>query len=311
MPIPVFAIVGSDVFLQLQAIAEIVRQMPADTQRVDVDNDADLAIVLDDLRSLSMFGGYKLVVMRDADDFISKHREALEGYFDKPGEAGSLVLRCVSLPKNQRIYKIIDKVGKVIACEPPKQVELAGWIMKRATQHHQSKIADDAARQLADLIGPDLGRLDNEIAKLALQSGGMIQSTHISTSVVFQREQEMWDLTDALTLGRPDEALRRWRHMIVADPSSEFRAVTWLGMWLEKAVKALAMKKLRMNAFTIAKELKIWPAQNADKLLVTVERLGESKLKRAIDRLVEVDQKNKSGVGAPATNVEQFLLSLA
>jgi DNA polymerase III delta subunit len=66
-----------------------------------------------------------------------------------------------------------------------------------------------------------------------------------------------------------------------------------------------------MNGFTIAKELKIWPAANADKLLVTVEKLGEQKLKSAVDRLLDVDRKNKSGLGDPAANVEQFLLTMA
>jgi DNA polymerase III subunit delta len=308
---PVFAIVGQDVFLQLQALQDISSTMPPDTQRVDVDADSELSLVLDELRSVSMFGGYKLVVIREADNFVSKHREALEDYFDKPGEAGSLVLRCASMPKNTRIYKLIEKIGRVVACEPPKQTELAGWLMRRSATHGL-KIADDAARLLADMIGPDLGRLDNELAKLSLQvQGGVVKSVDIATTVVFQREQEMWDLTDALTMGRPDEAVRRWRHMIVTDPSSEFRAVTWLGLWLEKAQRAVIMKQSRMNSFMIAKELKIWPAQNAEKLLITVDRLGVGRLRAALDKLVDVDRRNKSGLGSPATNVEQFLLSLA
>ena len=312
MPAPVYAIVGSDVFLQLEALRDVLRQMPADAQRVDLDGDtASLPQTLDDLRSYSMFGGHKLVIVRSADDFISKYRELLEDYLAKPSDSGSLVLRVSSLPKNQRIYKAIDKVGQVIACEPPKQNELPGWIVHRGKTTHKLTVSDEAARVLADLIGADLGRLDNELAKLALQvEDGKLRPEQITTTVVFQREQEMWDLTDALTMGRTDEALRRWRHLVASDPSSEFRAVTWLGLWLEKASRALAMSKLRMNAFTIAKELKIWPAANADKLLVTVQRMGDRKLSDAVGRLIDVDRKNKSGLGDPSANVEQFLLTL-
>lgn len=118
-------------------------------------------------------------------------------------------------------------------------------------------------------------------------------------------------MTDALTTGQTREAVRRWRQLVASDPSSEFRAVTWLALWLEKAQRALAMKRMRINAFTIAKELKIWPAQNAEKLLVTVERMGDAKLREAVDQLVDVDRKNKSGLGDPVANVEQFLLTLA
>ncbi len=310
---PIYAVIGDDVFLQLEAVHSVLAQMPADTQRIDLDGEtARLAETLDELRSFSMFGGHKLVVIRNADDVISKFREQLEDYAAKPSDSGTLLLRVDSLPSNQRIHKAIAKTGEVIKCEPPKLGEIPGWIIKRAASVHQLKVTGEAANVLSDLIGADLGRLDNELAKLALQvDDGILKPQDISISVVFQREQQMWDMTDALSLGRPDEAVRRWRHLVASDPSSEFRAVTWLGLWLEKASKALAMKKLKMNGFMIAKELKIWPAANADKLLVTVEKLGERKLKDAVDRLVDVDRKNKSGLGDPTANVEQFLLTIA
>ena len=75
---PVYALVGSDVFLQLQKQAEMLQQAPADAQRIDIDGErAELAEVLDELRSFAMFGGHKLVIVRDADDFVSRFREQL------------------------------------------------------------------------------------------------------------------------------------------------------------------------------------------------------------------------------------------
>lgn len=313
MPKPVYAIIGDDVFLQLEALRAALAQMPKDAQRADIDGEtAKPADVFDELRSYSMFGGYKVVVVRAADDFVSDYREKLEDYVASPSDSGSLVLRVNSLPSNQRIYKAIQKTGEILKCEAPKQAELPGWIVKRAKTAHGLTVQDDAARVLADLIGADLGRVDNELAKLALQvSGNAVKPGDVNSTVVYQREQEMWEMTDALTLGRADEAVRRWRHLLSSDPSAEFRAVTWLAIWLEKAVRAAAMKRQRMNPFAIAKELRIWPANNIDKLLVTCDKLGEPGLRRAVDRLLSVDKKNKSGVGEPAMNVEQFLLSLA
>src|SRR6476659_4266850 len=102
---PVYALVGSDSFRQLQALHDILAAMPADVQRVDVDGErAELADVLDELRSFAMFGGAKLVVVREADAFSSRFREQLEDYVASPSDSGSLVLRLNSLPSNQRIY---------------------------------------------------------------------------------------------------------------------------------------------------------------------------------------------------------------
>src|SRR3954465_14483625 len=105
---PVYALVGPDPFLQLQKLAGILRQLPPDAQRIDVDGErAELAEVLDELRSFAMFGGSKAVVVTNGDDFITKFREQLERYCENPSDSATLVLRVDSLPKNQRIYKII------------------------------------------------------------------------------------------------------------------------------------------------------------------------------------------------------------
>ena len=58
-------------FCSCREQTEIVQQAPADAQRIDIDGErAELADVLDELRSFAMFGGHKLVIVRDADDFI-------------------------------------------------------------------------------------------------------------------------------------------------------------------------------------------------------------------------------------------------
>ncbi len=50
-----------------------VGQVGSRAQRVDVDGEkAELAEVLDELRSFAMFGPGKLVVVRNADEFLSR-----------------------------------------------------------------------------------------------------------------------------------------------------------------------------------------------------------------------------------------------
>jgi DNA polymerase III delta subunit len=257
-----------------------------------------------------MFGGSKVVVIRSAEDFISRFRPQLEDYLQQPSDSGTMVLRVNSLPSNQRIYKLIQKIGEITDCNPPKRLQ--PWISERARTAHKVQIDLAAADQLADLIGDDLGRLDNELAKLALQiSGTKIGVEDVSKGVAFQREQEMWHLTDELTRGRPADALRRWRQLITMDSSAEFRAVTWLAIWLEKVNKAIAMRKKKVPQNVIAKECKIWPMDVVAPFFATVDALGEDGARNAVDLLALIDKQSKSGVGDAASNVERFLLTLA
>jgi DNA polymerase III subunit delta len=307
---PVYALVGPDALLQQEALAEILSQLPADAQRTDADGEtAQLAEVLDELRSFAMFGGAKVVTIRNADEFVSRFREQMEDYVSHPSDSATLVLRFSSLPSNQRIYKAITKTGKIVPCQAPK--DLRAWIVSRAKAAHKLDVNPQAAELIAELIGADLGRIDNELAKLALASpSARIGPEEIRQSVVFQREREMWDLTNSLAGGDPAEAVRRWRQLVQGDSSAEFRAVTWLCIWLENVRKALAMLKRGENAFTIGQALRIWPRDAQQPFVNTVKRLGESGRKKAVNLLAEVDFQTKTGVGSAAENVERFLLSL-
>jgi DNA polymerase III delta subunit len=308
MPKPVYALVGDDSFLQLQELSKILREMPADVQRMDFDGEsAQLAEVLDELRSFAMFGGDKLVTVRNADAFLKQYREQLEDYVAEPASSGVLVLRLSSLPASQRIHKFIKKNGQIIPCEPPK--DLAGWAVAQAKSAQKVTLAPDAARLLAELIGGDLGRLDMEIAKLAINAdGGKITLDTVSNNVAFTREREMWDLTNAMASGNTAEALRRWRQLIQSDPSAEFRAVTWLGIWLgevglvvTEGPRSAGVNKLRWK----------YKGDAFDKFVAGASAMGKEGYAHALDLLTEIDKQSKSGVGDAAENVERFILALA
>lgn len=302
---PVYALIGDDSFFQLQKLAEIIKQLPPDAARVDVDGErAELADVFDELRSFAMFGSGKIVVMGNADAFITKFREQLEDYLQHPSDSATLVMRVSSLPANQKVYKLIQKVGAIEKCEPPKEYQLPAWIVQRGKEVHKITVATDAAKLLADRIGADLGRLDNELAKLALASdSGKIGVQDISQSVAFQREQKMWDMTNELALGRPAEALKRWRQLVWLDPSTEFRAVTWLAMWLEDVGQILCGGNTSKLGWKYKDRL--------PQVIKTAKSFGRERYVRAVDLLADLDRRSKSGLGEACENVERFIVSFA
>lgn len=121
----------------------------------------------------------------------------------------------------------------------------------------------------------------------------------------------MWDLTNALASGDTAAALRRWRQLLQLDSSAEFRAVTWLGLWLENVRKALAMLARGESSFSIGQALRIWPRPTQDQFIDTVRQMGRSGLEKALGRLAEIDYQTKTGSGDAAENVERFILGLA
>jgi DNA polymerase III delta subunit len=141
---------------------------------------------------------------------------------------------------------------------------------------------------------------------LAIQSeSGKVTVETVTENVAFTREREMWDLTNAVAAGNTAEALRRWRQLIQSDSSTEFRAVTWLGIWLGEVQAVItnspAVNKLRWK----------YRGDAFDKFTASAKALGPDGYARALDLLTEIDKNSKSGVGDAAANVERFILALA
>lgn len=300
---PVYALVGTDSFLQLQTLQSILAALPPDAQRVDVDGErAELADVLDELRSFAMFGGgTKVVVVRDADAFITRFREQLEGYVSSPSSSGVLVLRLNSLDARQRIHKAIAKVGRIEPCEAPR--DPTRWAIDHGRSAHAITLTPDAARLLVELVGSDLGRLDGELAKLSLQTDtGKVDAAAVAGSAAFQREQEIKEMTVELGCGNAAGAVKRWRQLVQLDSSAEFRAVTWLGMWLEDVGAVVHGGNTSKFGWKYKERL--------PQFMQAAKALGKSGHARALDLLAEIDCQSKSGIGDAAGNVERFILTL-
>jgi len=96
--------------------------------------------------------------------------------------------------------------------------------------------------------------------------------------------------------------LRRWRQLVQLDSSAEFRAVTWLGMWLEDV--GAVVNNGNTSKLT-------WKYKNRlNQFMSAAKTLGKSGHARALDLLAEIDHQSKSGVGDAASNVERFILTM-
>jgi DNA polymerase-3 subunit delta len=157
-----------------------------------------------------MFGGGKrLAVVEDADDFVTRYRSQLEEYVARPSHTGVLILDLDSLPSNTRLYKAIAADGLLIDCNSPAPARLSKWLTDWSKGHHGMQLSQAAAEALVEMIGPELGLLDQELAKLALLAGDdrKVTPEMVSRSVGGWRSKTTWEMLDAALDGHVREAL--------------------------------------------------------------------------------------------------------
>ena len=179
----------------------------------------ELRDVLDELATMAMFGGdRRLVVVEGADDFVTRYRAELEDYVAKPSPSGVLVLLVKTMPSNTRLYKAVVAGGLAIDCNAPKPAKLTRWLTTWAEKTHRATLGPGAADMLVELVGPELGLLDQELAKLALTAGegGKISPEMVNQMVGTWRSKTTWEMLDAALAGNVREALSQLDRLLLA-----------------------------------------------------------------------------------------------
>ena len=175
---------------------------------------AEFRDVAEELMTLAMFGSQRLVVVDEADEFVSRYRELLEGYVARPSRSGILLLDLKSCASNTRLYKAVDAHGLAIDCSlPARQLDafLKKWLGDWARQTYKIQLSSNAAEMLVELVGPELGLLDQELAKLALLAGNekKITPEMVQKLAGGWHAKTTWEMLDLALDGKATAALRQ------------------------------------------------------------------------------------------------------
>lgn len=207
--------------------------------------EAEFRDVADELSTVALFGGGgpRVAYVTDADHFVERHREALEKQVTRPRGSGVLVLDVDSWPANTRLYKMVGQAGWSLDCRLPEvaasrakvkpidEARLARWLVTWATAQHRIELPSEGAKAMLELVGPELGLLDQELAKLALYvpEGGRIELPLIRDVVGGWRTKTAWDLNDAIADGNAAMALEQFNRLLQAgqDPNALFGTISW------------------------------------------------------------------------------------
>jgi len=232
----------------LRAVAAGDPTVPPD---VSLDGDsAQWRDVADALATQSLFGGGKsLVEVTNADAFISRYRDALEPYPARPFASGALVLDVKFFPANTRFYKAVAADGLAIDCRlpttgrgknpPVDDGAVIGWMTAWAKSAHDLKLDRKTAAVVYELVGPQPGLLDQELAKLALYvKPGESPTAELAARVVGGwRTQTAWQMLDHAADGDAAHAMELLGELLAAGdaPQAIFGQVAW---WLRRYAAA-------------------------------------------------------------------------
>lgn len=233
---------------------------------------AEWRSVHDELSTLAMFGGgRRLVVVDDADEFVTRFRPQLEDYVAKPRSNGVLLLCPKTWAANTRLYKAVDQSGLQVECKPPTEGRIVKFLVDRAKKVHGTALPVAAAEALVEMVGPELGLLDQQVATLALIAGKgePITEDLVQQHVGSWRAKTAWEMLDAAAEGNARAALEQLERLlaagehpisILAQISSTLRRFAAATRYIQQAERAGRRPNLRealeqagFKSFTLGK----------------------------------------------------------
>jgi len=309
---PVYVLYGSDEYLldahRREIVARAVGEADPQTCVSVLDASAELADVLDELRTAPFLAPRRVVIIRAADAFVSACRAPLEAYLQGPSDNGTLVLMVSSWPSNTRLYKLVAKVGQAVDCSAPKGRGLAGHLAK-AVAKHQKKLAPAAAELLIEWTVGDLAALNTEIEKLALYTGERktIGVDDVAAVVTSAAGPGAFDLTNAITDGNAPAALKSLGGML-AQRGDEFKTLGIIAWHLRRVLQAQQMLRSGGSQQQVLAKVRM-PYAQKQAFLAMVRRRPLRKTHSDFRRLIRADLAMKSGV-SPQAAMQELVVGL-
>lgn len=318
---PIVVIYGDEEFQKARALQQTLDPLiPPDVERGMVlceydagrgESEVEFAAVMDDLATCSFFADLRVVVVREADKFVSTYREKLEHYAEHPAPCGVLVLVMRSFPRNTRLFKAVAAAGgRTLECKALGQDALVGFVIEEARRHGK-RLDRTVAIRLVERIGAESGMLAGEVEKLALYIGDspQIAGEHVDELVGLSREEKIFAVMDAAAAGDRPRALALWNQTLATDKAAAFKAVAGIAFVLRRWLAAHELAAGGMPVRAIAPKVMMWGRER--ELADLLRRRSEAQMKRLLAQLADLDAQVKSGTRSIETGVEALLTQIA
>lgn len=310
---PLYVLPGDEAFLKRHVLLALRARLfgeDADDSAVSTypGDQADFAQVFDELSTVGFFHPRRLVVIDNADPFVTRYRTTLEKRVNHMPQTGCLVLDVKTWAANTRLAKLVESAATVV-CKAPQSGNLTKWCVDWAASQHQKQLTGPAAALLADLIGPEMGQLDQEILKLAIYVGqrNRITDEDVDKLVGQSQAENTWKIFDFIADGQPGEALALLNRLL--DQKEEpMRIIGALASHLRKLSLAFLVHRNGKGLTASIQEAGIFKPKEAEQLM---KHLGRRRLLKLHDWLLELNLDMRGGSPLPPrTILEKFLIRL-
>jgi len=234
---PGYVLVGDETFLYERCRQGILQQFVDPAMRDFCLSDLDLAEtnlfdVLDRARTPSLMAPFQVIFVRNLKQLYTRGAKkeefaAIADYFRSPNPQALLVLvadhlriptdvRRMDMQDKDRYERIRETLGEwcgMVELARVDEADAVRWVTDSAALR-DTRIEQEAARELVDSLGADMMMVRSELEKLLLYVGdpnsggkGRITLGDVETMVLAAKQRSLYELTDAISSRDRERAL--------------------------------------------------------------------------------------------------------
>jgi DNA polymerase-3 subunit delta len=316
---PIYALHGPERFLVDRCLAAIRKAILGAAARPGAASfnhdvfdlkDTPIGTVVSTARTVPMMARRRLVVAKGIDDVKAQELEPLLPYVQDPNPTTCLVLIGDKIDTRFKVFATLRKAGWLHDFPSLRDRELASWLSREA-RARQVALDADAASALAEIAGPDLGRLSQALEQLSLYVGDAkrIRMEDVDDLIAETRQRGVFELTKAIGEGNVERSLRLLANM-QRNREPALRIQFMLVRQLRQIWRAKELAAAGAPRGEIAAQVGIAPFF-LDDVLVPARRMSHAALERSFDRLYRADRTLKSSRVDPDLVLSKLVQQLA
>jgi DNA polymerase-3 subunit delta len=217
-------VLGDEELLAARAVSDSIAEVRAAEPDAEVREFAAADVVVGELAEMlspSLFGGRRILVVRDGQDAKKDVAAALLAYAADPDDDVTLVVTHAGGAKGKALADGLKSTGAdvVPANKITKHRERVDFV-RAEIRRQGGKTAEDAAEALLAAVGNDLRELVAACSQLVADTGGRIDAPTVARYYKGRAEVSGFTVADAVMIGDVPAALEalRWALHVGVDP---------------------------------------------------------------------------------------------
>jgi DNA polymerase III subunit delta len=312
---PLILLHGEEDYLRDRALEQIRDlAVPADCRDFNLNvyhgKDVRVQELLDTARTFPVFAPRRLLILKEVDALAATDLEALLPYLKDPIPETILLCTTDKLDGRRKFYQDFKKYGAVFEFKKIYDNQLPAFVREQAKVSGRS-FTEEGLALFCRRVGVNLREVHGELVKLFAYMGEnkLVDVAEVRAVVVDSRIDSIFDLTDAIGLGKTQQALGLLQRLL-AEGGVPLVLLTMITRHFRQLWKIRELIDQGHPNQGIGSRLRINP-YFLEGLIKQSRSFPVACYRPAFEKFLLTDQALKSSGAHPAALLEQLVLELA